>query len=249
MANTTRTASRSGSRTASRTKASAAKRTGSARRSSSPAGGTARSGAGRPARSNTTRVSRTRASTAQRDAIAVLRQQHREVEKLFEDFSKAGEGAARTRRRLVDRMIAALSQHASIEEQYFYPAVRHEVEPARDDVLEALEEHHVVKWQLQELEDLDPSDERFEAKVTVMMENVRHHVHEEEGTLFPEVRRVLGRARLREIGAALVSASRVAPSRPHPRSPSTPPANLVADPIAGAVDRARDLVRSARPGH
>ena len=91
------------------------------------------------------------------------------------------------KRQLVDTMIEELSRHAEIEELVFYPAVRREVGDSESDVLEALEEHHVVKLVLRELDDLEPTDERFDAKVTVMMESVRHHVQEEEQTLFPEV--------------------------------------------------------------
>jgi iron-sulfur cluster repair protein YtfE (RIC family) len=170
------------------------------------------------------------------------------VEKLFKKFERSGAGARQTRRRLVEAMVRELSRHASIEEQYFYPAVRRDVDGADSDVLEALEEHHIVKWELDELLRTDPADESFGAKVTVLIENVRHHVREEEGELLPEVRRGMDRNRLVELGAALESAARTAPTRPHPRTPSTPPVNLVADPLVGAVDKARDLVRSAMPG-
>ncbi len=146
-------------------------------------------------------------------------------------------------------MVEALSRHASIEEQYFYPAVRREVKNAAPDVLRALEEHHIVEWELNELTGLEPRDEAFTAKVGVLVENVRRHVRAEERDLFPKVRRAVDRSRLRDLGAALESAARMAPTRPHPRTPSTPPVNLVTDPLAGAVDKARDLVRSARPGH
>ena len=112
----------------------------------------------------------------QTDAIALLKQDHREVKKLFDRFEKAGDGAHKEKRKLVDQMIAELSRHASIEEQILYPWAREYIEGSDDDVLEAIEEHHVVKWLLWELEDLDPTDERFDAKVTVMIENVKHHI-------------------------------------------------------------------------
>ena len=88
-------------------------------------------------------------------------------------------------------MTVALSKHAAIEEQVFYPEVRRAVSSLGDEVLEALEEHHVVKWTLSELEGMTPEDERFQAKVTVLMENVRHHVREEERDLFPQVRKAM----------------------------------------------------------
>ncbi|HEX3796742.1 MAG TPA: hemerythrin domain-containing protein [Acidimicrobiales bacterium] len=176
------------------------------------------------------------------DAIAYLKSEHREVNALFTSFEKAGERAFRSKRKLVDQMIEALSQHASIEEQVFYPAVREAVPAAGDDVLEALEEHHVAKWLLSELDGMDPTAERFTAKVTVLIENVRHHVEEEEHTLFPEVRAHMSRKELQELGDFLRTAKRLAPSRPHPRSPDEPPGNLVVGAVAGALDKARSAL-------
>jgi hemerythrin-like domain-containing protein len=163
------------------------------------------------------------------DAIAVLKQDHREVEQLFRRFEKAGDDAAGDKRELVDSMIEELSRHAEIEELVFYPAVRSEVDGAESDVLEALEEHHVVKLVLRELEDLDPSDERFDAKVTVMMESVRHHVKEEEQELFPETRQGMARRRLRELGDELRAAKGKVPTRPNPDAPDEAPANTFPD--------------------
>ncbi len=193
-----------------------------------------------PSRTRTT-TGRARRSPSP-DAIAVLKADHREVEKLFKQFERTGDGARKTRRKLVDRMIAELSVHAAIEEEVLYPAARQEIPDTLGNVLEALEEHHVVKWELSELDGLDPADERFDAKVTVMAELVRHHVKEEEDELFPVLRRHLGRKRLVELGGLLAAAKRGAPTRPHPRSPDTPPGNLLPNAVTGAVDKARDLV-------
>jgi hemerythrin superfamily protein len=179
------------------------------------------------------------------DAIALLRADHREVERLFKQFEKAGPNAHATRRQVVDKIIKELSVHAVIEEQVFYPAVREAVPDAEDVVLESLEEHHIVKWTLSELEDMDPEDERFVPKATVLMESVRHHVQEEEDELFPKVREVLKRKRLTEVGDAMEQAKKVAPKRPHPRAPDTPPGNLVAGAGAAVVDKARDAVKQA----
>lgn len=174
------------------------------------------------------------------DAITLLKQDHKTVEKLFKQFEKSGDGAIKTRRKIVDQIIEELSIHAAIEEQVFYPAVREEVEKVADTVLEGIEEHHIVKWTLSELENLPADHERFEAKVTVLMESVRHHVEEEEGEMFPEVRKALGRKRLGELGDQMESLKGVAPTRPHPKAPDEPPANLVANTGAGMVDRAKD---------
>jgi hemerythrin superfamily protein len=170
------------------------------------------------------------------DAITLLRNDHKTVEQLFKRFEKAGDGAHTEKRQIVDRIIEELSVHASVEEQIFYPVARATVPDTEDVTLESLEEHHVVKWLLSELEGLDPEHERFDAKVTVLIENVRHHVEEEEGEFFPKVRAELGRKALADLGQALEDAKQSAPTRPHPRSPDEPPGNAVVGAIAGVVD-------------
>jgi hemerythrin superfamily protein len=130
------------------------------------------------------------------DAIVKLRDDHKQVEALFKKLEKDDLS-------VVPDICAALTQHAYLEEQVFYPAVRREVDDTLDEVLEAVEEHHVVKVLIGELEDLSPSDDAYKAKATVLMEMVRHHVEEEEGEMFPQVREALGRKRLQEIGSEM----------------------------------------------
>ena len=174
------------------------------------------------------------------DAVTLLRNDHKTVEGLFKKFEKAGPNATKTKKDLVEKIIEELSIHAAIEEQVLYPAAREAVPDASDEVLEALEEHHIVKWVLSELDGMDPTDERFTAKVTVLIENVRHHVQEEEGELFPELRKAMKRKELEELAQALEAAKKAAPTHPHPRVPDTPPGNVIAGVAAGAVDRAQD---------
>jgi hemerythrin-like domain-containing protein len=193
----------------------------------------------------TGRTARTARSARSIDAITLLKQDHREAQDLFRRFERAGDGARRTKGQLVDRMIEALSRHAGIEELVFYPAVRREVPAEKSDVLEAIEEHHVVKLLLHEIERLDPSDERFDAKVTVMIENVRHHVREEEDELFPRVRKALTRSQLLEIGDALQAAKSRVPTRPHPYAPDEPPGNVLVGGAAAVIDRARSVGKKA----
>jgi hemerythrin superfamily protein len=152
------------------------------------------------------------------DAIALLKEDHRRVKELFDRFDKAGDRANKTKGKLVDSMIEELSVHAAIEEQVFYPAVREAVPDLDDDILEAIEEHHIVKWTLSELRDLDPTAENYDAKVTVLIESVTHHVKEEEGELFPEVRKSMSRKDLVELGAQLDERKRIVPKEPRPRS-------------------------------
>jgi hemerythrin superfamily protein len=187
------------------------------------------------------KTARSRSARPRVDAIALLKADHKSLEQLFKRFERAGDGATKQKRKLVDEMIVELSRHAAIEEQIIYPWAREYIEAEDDKVLEALEEHHVAKWLLWELEDLSPEDERFDAKVTVLMENVRHHVKEEEDELFPDIRDVATRTELLELADALRAAKRAAPTRPHPRGPDTPPANVVAAPVVSALDHARDV--------
>ena len=173
------------------------------------------------------------------DAISVLTEDHRTVEKLFKRFEKTTDRALKTRADLVARMLRELSIHAAIEEQLFYPRLRIAGEKLKDEVLEGLEEHHVVKELLAELQRMTPESERFEAKVTVLMENVRHHIQEEEGDMFPRARRALTAGELVDIGEGLTALKTLAPTRPHPNAPDEPPANL-ANLGAAGIDRARD---------
>ena len=181
------------------------------------------------------------------NAISLLTADHKEVEKHFKDFEKAGDRAYATKGKLVDAIVEALSVHAVIEELVFYPAARRAATESTGMVLEALEEHHLVKVVLAELDRMEPTDERFDPKVTVLIENVRHHVKEEEQDLFPKIRAALSDEHLDELGEQLEAAKKVAPTRPHPHAPDTPPGNLVAGLIAGSLDKARDVIRAVTP--
>ena len=148
------------------------------------------------------------------DAIVLLKDDHKTVEKLFKRFEAAGKNAHADKRRIVDSIIEELTVHAFIEEELFYPAARAVVPETSDHVLESVEEHHVVAWMLSELRRVDPADETFDAKVTVLMENVRHHVKEEEQDWFPIVREAMGRKDLSELGRRMLDAKADAPSDP-----------------------------------
>lgn len=126
------------------------------------------------------------------DAVTMLRGEHREVEKLFKKLEKGDLS-------VVPTICEELTQHTRKEEEVFYPAVREQVEDETDDVLESLEEHHVVKTLIRELGEMSEDDERYEAKATVLMEMVRHHVEEEEQDMFPAVREAMGRKELQAL--------------------------------------------------
>jgi hemerythrin superfamily protein len=149
------------------------------------------------------------------DAIVMLKEDHKTVNALFRQFEKEKEsGSPAIKRKLVDQIIEELTVHAYIEEEIFYPAARQADEDTKEHVLESVEEHHVVVWMLSELMRADAADETFDAKVSVLIENVRHHVEEEEKEWFPEVRKAMGRKRLVELGEQMAAARTDAPRDP-----------------------------------
>ena len=115
-------------------------------------------------------------ATAQPDAVALLKADHRKVEDLFAKF-KAAKGADR-KQGLATQICTELTIHTIIEEEIFYPACRGEVE---EDMLdEAFVEHDGAKVLIAELEAASPSEDFYDAKVTVLSEQIQHHVEEEE---------------------------------------------------------------------
>ena len=148
------------------------------------------------------------------DAIVLLKNDHKEIRRLFREFEQAGDDATKTKGRLVDQIIELLTVHTYLENEVMYPRVRELLPDLEDDVLESYEEHHVADVLVMELAGMKPDAERFDAKTTVLIENVRHHIDEEEQEWFPRVRDGLGRKRLQEIGAQMEKARQKAPRRP-----------------------------------
>jgi hemerythrin superfamily protein len=147
------------------------------------------------------------------DAIVMLKADHKEIRALFREFQKSTTTDAR-KGKLVEQIIELLTVHTYIENEVMYPRVRELLPDLEDDVLESYEEHHVADVLVMELVPMGPGDERFEAKATVLIENVTHHIEEEEQDWFPKVREGLTRTQLREIGVELAEAKTRAPRRP-----------------------------------
>jgi hemerythrin superfamily protein len=128
----------------------------------------------------------------------LLKKQHKDVKALFKKIEKTEDG--RQRRPLMQEIATALQAHTTIEEEIFYPAVRGVgSKKAEEMVDEAFEEHHVVELVLAELPQVDPADERFHAKMTVLSELVEHHVEEEEEEMF-KLAKKLGEDELEALG-------------------------------------------------
>jgi hemerythrin superfamily protein len=156
----------------------------------------------------------TKEAVVSTDAIVLLKEDHKQVRKLFKEFQRAGEGATATKGRLVEQILEALTVHTYLENEVMYPEVRKLLPKLEDDILESYEEHHVADVLCFELAAMSPDDERFDAKTTVLIESVTHHIEEEEQDWFPKVREGLGRKQLQELGARMVELREKAPRKP-----------------------------------
>jgi hemerythrin superfamily protein len=123
------------------------------------------------------------------DAIAMLTADHKKVKKLFADFDKLKDaGSDQDKASIVDQICNELKIHTELEEEIFYPAVRKAIDDG-DLMDEALVEHAGAKDLIAQLEDASPEDDLYDAKVTVLGEQIDHHVKEEEGDMFPKAKK------------------------------------------------------------
>ena len=131
-----------------------------------------------------------RAAKNDQDALSILMADHKKVQGLFKQFEelKGDEGADEEKGALAKQVCNELTVHAQIEEEIFYPAVRKAIEDS-DLMDEAEVEHAGAKELIAQLEDMEPNDELYDAKVTVLGEQINHHVKEEEGEMFPKVKK------------------------------------------------------------
>ncbi|MDA8372423.1 MAG: hemerythrin domain-containing protein [Nocardiopsaceae bacterium] len=165
---------------------------------------------------------------------------HREVEDMFHRLMSPGAPCGNERRALVDRVIIELVRHAVTEEAHLYPAARRYL-PDGDAVADReIDDHNEVERLMKDLENLDTDDPRFEHTLARLIADVRAHVEDEETRLFPSLREHTTRTDRTMLGGKVQAAKASAPTRPHPKAPSTAPAITALAPGIGLVDRARD---------
>lgn len=142
------------------------------------------------------------------DALKLLKEDHKKVKTLFGEVEELGDRASTQRSKLFQQIDRELTVHSKIEETIFYPEFRKRAQDSeeREEVLEAYEEHNIVKTLIGELENLDPKDETYKPKLSVLKEMVNHHVKEEEGTMFKMAREIFDKEELDEIGERLMEA-------------------------------------------
>jgi hemerythrin superfamily protein len=121
-----------------------------------------------------------------KNAIDLLKADHTKVKELFDQFEETDD--RKTKTQIVRKALEELSIHATLEEEFFYPAVRIEIDDEDGIMNEADEEHHVAKVLIAELEEMKDSESHYDAKFTVLAESVRHHIKEEEGEMFPKAK-------------------------------------------------------------
>ena len=136
-----------------------------------------------------TDTKRRASGTPHQDAIAMLTADHKKVKKLFSEFDKLQEeGSDEEKSSIVEQICNELKIHTELEEEIFYPAVRKAIDDS-DLMDEALVEHAGAKDLIAQLEDVSPNNDLYDAKVTVLGEQIDHHVKEEEGSMFPKAKK------------------------------------------------------------
>ena len=144
-------------------------------------------------------------ATQDKNAIALLKEDHEKVRGLLTRLEATTERAQDTRKELLAKIAQELQMHTTIEEEIFYPAYKEAVSKRVDSKLyhEALEEHHLVDTVLTEIGASDPKSEKFSAKAKVLMELVEHHAGEEEKEMFPRAKKVMSASELQRLGSEM----------------------------------------------
>jgi hemerythrin superfamily protein len=140
------------------------------------------------------------------DALTLLEDDHRKVKRIMADLEKTTERGVKTREELFGKLVQELTIHEQIEERIFYPEVRARAESKqlKELVAESYQEHHFVDVVKEEIEDTPFEAEEWAAKFKVMKENIEHHAdEEEEGKMFPKVRKVFSREELEDLGTRM----------------------------------------------
>lgn len=140
------------------------------------------------------------------DALTLLEQDHQKVKKLMGEIEKTTERGVKTREQLFNKLVQELTIHEKIEEQIFYPAVKERAtsKQLEELVAESYEEHHFVDVVKAEIAETPFEAEEWAAKFKVMMENIEHHAfEEEEGKMFPKVRRAFKTDELEDLGTQM----------------------------------------------
>ena len=186
----------------------------------------------------------------QRDVIEILEHDHRDVEEMFKELESlrgaSTDDQKARRKELAEQVTIELVRHSVAEEVLVYPQVERKV--SAEEVEHARKEHAEAEETLARLEKLDADDPAFDDELATLMEEIRHHIEDEEGQMFAHMRQVIDADELRKLGGRVEAFKKVAPTRPHPNVPNTPLARVAAGPAASLLDRMRDLATGRGSG-
>lgn len=182
------------------------------------------------------------------DAITLLRTDHQQVLHMLDTLgagltspSGAGDERLRARKELVTELVIAESQHEAVEEQFFWPMVRDRVPGGEELAAHAVDQETEAKRVLHALDTAGPETAEFEELVNQIVTAGREHIGYEQDAVWPKVQAAVSAAELEELGEKMAKAKKMAPTRPHPGTPSAPAAQKSAGPIAAAMDKLRDV--------
>jgi hemerythrin superfamily protein len=179
----------------------------------------------------------------QRDVIEILSEDHREVEAMFtelETLMKTRSGSDdELRKDLAEQITIELVRHSVAEEVAVYPQVKSKV--SEEEAERAKQEHAEAEKTMKALEKQDPDHPSFEQEMRKLMSEIREHVAEEEGEMFPHMREIMTQEELVDLGKRVETIKAMAPTRPHPSVPNDPGKRMAVGPVAGLFDRLRDM--------
>ena len=180
----------------------------------------------------------------QRDVVDLLSADHREFDRIFRELEglagRTGEDVLRRKRELVDEVTIGLVKHSVAEETQVYPRVGKKID--KEEANHAKEEHAEAEKTMKRLERMKPDDPAFDAAIAELIHEIRHHVEEEEGRMFTELRASFSHDELVEMAEKVESVKKIAPTRAHPLTPNEPGVRLVVGPVASLLDHLRDAV-------
>ena len=174
------------------------------------------------------------------EIIGALRHDHQELREMFARLEAA---TGKRRRELFQQLVAELVRHEVAEEEILRPVSKRDAGKAIANA--RIKEESQAEELLKDMERLDPGSAEFTAKLAKLRREVERHAEAEETKEFPRVAKKETTERLEQMGRAYEAAKRAAPTRPHPSTPNTPAANMLAGPFAAVLDRTRDAVRDA----
>jgi hemerythrin-like domain-containing protein len=186
----------------------------------------------------------------QRDVVDLLSDDHREFERIFQLLEglrgKVDTSSVQRKRELVDEVTIGLVKHSVAEETQVYPEVEKKID--KGEAEHSKEEHAEAEETMKRLERMNADDPQFDAAVAELIQEIRHHVQEEESRMFTELRASFSRDELVTMAEKVERVKKIAPTRAHPMTPNEPGIRTVLGPVASLLDHLRDAV-SGRGKH